>query len=495
MLRLNIQRIHIAGKQEYLSSWLPSIGQFISHFVGTMRNLLLVVALIAASAWCPTFAGRECGGRHGYLRKSYIDEPLQWFAHKLFSKFQEQNQNTNTNTNVIMSPVSIHSALSLVLPGADDHSQTKHELVRTLAFNRTVAPGCYSEVDALSTYRKFLDELNNIHRKTGIKATRGMLRAQRGGCRGGRSQSYSVGHDTELSVWSMAIANERYRIKPRYLADLDNYFNSSLRQVSKRKPETIDRLVNEINTWGRGAGFDNPLISPSELTDPDLRMMLISAIKLEAHWFDRFREGPCDSGMIRANGSGLIRASTTCLHHIEQWGTRYLTVAGPEGSYRLLKIPLKGDISLTIIEPQVGGSVSEFEKSEKSLLEDYRFWRSTLHTLDKTHYKTRQVWFPKFRVESSLQLNGALKSMGFRRAFLDAQLSKISNDRVQVGSVVHQAMVETNDWGIKAAGFTKISIIRYNAPPKHEKVMIKDPFLFLLRYKDVPLFIGHVEKV
>ncbi len=68
------------------------------------------------------------------------------------------------------------------------------------------------------------------------------------------------------------------------------------------------------------------------------------------------------------------------------------------------------------------------------------------------------VQIPRFRIESSLSLDDALKSLGVRNAFVmeDADFTKMSDDPegLYLGAVLHKTFFEVNEKGTEAAAAT-----------------------------------------
>ena len=112
---------------------------------------------------------------------------------------------------------------------------------------------------------------------------------------------------------------------------------------------------------------------------------------------------------------------------------------------------------------------------------------------------------PKFKIEYQTNLNKNLRSLGVKDVFekWEADLSAMSSDARQpdrnlyVDEVIHKAFVETSEEGTEAAAATAV---RGGLVGKSKKMLLPQPihftvdhpFLFLILYKNLTLFMGKV---
>jgi len=125
----------------------------------------------------------------------------------------------------------------------------------------------------------------------------------------------------------------------------------------------------------------------------------------------------------------------------------------------------------------------EARLNAKSLAKD-------LAALTKSKLK---VHLPRFKLESDLDLQGALKKMGVKGAFDSgaADFSGLASDRgLFLSEVRHQAVIEVDEYGTEAAALTGLA----TADGDHEEFSADHPFLFLIRDKRTGsfLFMGRV---
>lgn len=107
---------------------------------------------------------------------------------------------------------------------------------------------------------------------------------------------------------------------------------------------------------------------------------------------------------------------------------------------------------------------------------------------------------PKFDVDSDLKLLDALERLGVTD-LLDperADLSALTDLDAYLSEAKQLARVKVDEEGVEAAAVTILAVKNFSLPPQPTEVCVMDldrPFLFVIRTKDVPLFIGIVNQV
>lgn len=343
------------------------------------------------------------------------------------------------------------------------------------------------------TYRDLLGDfkrLNGHHEKKSHK------RRAKGH---GKASTNETTKETLINVWNMAITNDDFKPDRRYLEDLNEYYNSSLRQVDAGKPELNKLLLDEVNEWARGAGFAEDVLTKKDISDPNLVMMLLSAINLEAHWFEKFREidyKPTDEEASKP-GPSLLKEGAKCLIRDEYVDVKLRVYGLPKdrGSYRVIKIPLKSGVNFIILEP---GEYEELAYLEERLFSFPGLLAQILFDLHKIPGSAYNLVLPPFKFETDLDLIEPLRSAGVKEIFEPGRSFAGISSKVKlfVSKARHRALIEVNKFGIKGAALTNLDVnFKTSAPLKLETLYVKNPFMFVIEYKEIPLFIGHVVSV
>jgi serpin B len=282
---------------------------------------------------------------------------------------------------------------------------------------------------------------------------------------------------------SLRIANAPFSqrgmtLHEAYLEALASRFGAGLRLVDyQADPETARR---SINGWVSDQTERRipELLVPGVITR-DTRLTLVNAIYLKAPWLTPFSPEATKPGTF-------TRADGTTIEVPMMAGN--LTVPYAEGSgWRAVELPyVGGSLALLVIVPD---SMGTFETSlTPELLAEIAGGLTE---------RPVQLTFPRFGIESKVDLATTLAAMGMPLAFDPdrADFSGITTEeRLFISAVIHQANIDVDEKGTEAAAATAV-VMRATAEPGTPVTLRVDrPFLFALR--DVPtgtiLFLGRV---
>ena len=162
------------------------------------------------------------------------------------------------------------------------------------------------------------------------------------------------------------------------------------------------------------------------------------------------------------------------------------------GDYQAIELPYeKNDLSMIVILPRGNKmssveqnlSIAEFDKIKKSL-----------------NSELVNVSLPKFKFDTSYNMNYTLSAMGMPTAFdaNDADFSGMDGNRnLFIGLVIHKAYVDVNEEGTEAAAATGVAMVASSivAQPIQPKIFNADhPFIFAIVHNQTGsiLFMGKV---
>ena len=147
---------------------------------------------------------------------------------------------------------------------------------------------------------------------------------------------------------------------------------------------------------------------------------------------------------------------------------------------------------MLIILPNSAESLPEIErKLDGSLLRD------ELKKLPEPWGRGPHVYLPKFKIESTANLENSLKALGVTSVFdaEKADLSGMIDGRVMVAvsKIIHKAVIEVNEKGTEAAAATGVGISARCSPPTFR---MDRPFLFTIVHRptSTPIFVGRLSK-
>ena len=147
---------------------------------------------------------------------------------------------------------------------------------------------------------------------------------------------------------------------------------------------------------------------------------------------------------------------------------------------------------MVVVLPEAG----RFEAFERDL--NAKRLQEIFETLDIEHGR---LGLPKFRQESTLDLDKVLPDMGIRTAFgPQADFGRLyepdGKPNLQIGAVLHDAYVSIDERGTEAAGATGVEGQGIGMFDPFEMIVDR-PFLFFIRDRstNTVLYIGRIAKV
>lgn len=430
-------------------------------------------------------------------------EPLIRFSGALFNQIRSENDN------IILSPLSVHAALNLVQLGAEPGTETDTEIRQALAYPKDTKAS-----DLIGFYKAYKNAIE-LFQAVSLTA----IKQQDDPAAGGSRKRLPV-----VDFYNTIITKQSNPLVDSYSKQTRDYYNSTVEPISMEKPETISKVIDKVNRWAKDAGFEEKILDASEFKG-DFTTMLLSAVRVQAYWFKAMHE---------------LRHKTVFYNHgfkdkpvqVKQLGDSDLQAKLVEFSSeskvefkiphaqvkdlpemkdlvdlnaRALEIPLQGRVSFVLVEPKDNGTggeltslVQKLFKPSKDNNENNDRLSKLLKVLDGTEeVRLSHLSMPKFTFENNIDLKGPLKKLGISRAFErpKSELKRVvQGETVYIDAAKHQAMIDVNKDGIKAAGVTKIAMMRLSAMMYSNPINIKieNPFLFIIRYERIPLFIGQL---
>ena len=355
------------------------------------------------------------------------------FALDIFKKVIENSSETE---NIIISPLSISSALSMTLNGAN--GSTRDAMLDALRMKGLTS-------DAInSSYKDLTSALLGIDQRVQISVAN--------------------------SVWT---ANN-FVVKKPFINILTQYYAAE----SKSFDQTDPLVPKQVNSWIENK--TNGLIKNMlDQLDKNTVMLLINAIYFKGKWTSKFDAEKTTLGsFIKPDGK------STQVSMMEQ--TSDFKVYGGEG-FTLAEFPYgQSNFVMDVILPAGNNGI----KNLLPLITDLNL-KGWLGQMSK---RKTDLTFPKFKYGFKKELKDILTDMGMGIAFTDkADFSNISDISLLVSLVLHQAFIETNEDGTEAAAATIVGISTTSMPQTYS-LNIDHSFLYIIRETTTNsiLFMGRV---
>ena len=350
------------------------------------------------------------------------------------------------SSNIIISPVSIHFALSLLYHGAG--GATKKQL---------------------SQFMKF-DDLNEDNLKS---AAQGLLRSY-------GTKRTELNETIELA--NALFADEKLEINRDFEETLETFLFSGVKNVDFSSPE---EAAQRINNWveNRTHNLITDFLSADALSD-ESRLMLLNAIYFKADWKNNFDQAESYQGSFNI-GQNMKRR----VDMISQENSFKYTNNHEKLDSQIVSIPYQDEsFSMLLFLPNQEGPEAIYNLSENLSQMDFN---SLLREMEANSLR---LSLPKFKLGYKTELKSTLRQQGLENIFESADFSGISDERLEVSDVVHETRIEVNEEGSEAAGVTGILLDLRGGLTETPEMTLNRPFIFVIQDQEnnIPLFIGKI---
>ncbi len=350
--------------------------------------------------------------------------------------------------NMLISPLSVSTALAMTANGAD--GETRAEMEKVLGNGLTL--------DEINDYMAYY--LSNLPDE---KKTKVYLAD---------------------SVWFKD--KPEFKVYDDFLEKNKRFYNAQI-----YKAPFDDTTVSDVNSWvnQNTKGMIPSLLKNGDL-DPDeqkeILMMLINTVYFEAEWMDTY-ERSLDGKFTDLNGKE---------HNIKELRSMEKEYFDLGDADAFKKDYFGGKYSFVGIMPK-----------EKSLVEyindlDAEKLYNGLRACEDPDTVDLYVMIPKFKYNYSKSLSDVLKAIGMPSAFdyKTADFSKINDmsfeeaPQLFIDDVLHKTKIEVTEKGTKAAAVTAVMMAAMSAmpiPKKEVHIELDKPFMYMIvDENNMPLFIG-----
>jgi serine protease inhibitor len=357
------------------------------------------------------------------------------FAFDIFNRIAAKEP---VSVNLMISPLSISTALSMTLNGAS--GSTRDAMLNALKQN-----GLTEEI-INNSYKSLTPTLLGLDERVKISIAN--------------------------SVWT----EKNFAVRKAFISILTDYYSA------ESKPFDIQNksaALEQINGWI--SDNTNGLIKNmlSEIDDNAV-MFLINAIYFKGKWSSQFDQA-------NTRQAPFFKADGTTIQVPMMKQTSNYKVYNGDG-FTLAELPYgQGNFVMDILLPNEINGAAGFLTSLNDA--NLKSWTG------KMTEKKVNVSLPKFKYAYKIELSQILSDMGMEIAFTDkADFSNISDLDLYISFVLHQSFIETNEEGTEAAAATIVGISTTSAPSDPEILNIDHPFIYLIRETETNtvLFAGRI---
>ncbi|XP_030751112.1 antichymotrypsin-2-like isoform X4 [Sitophilus oryzae] len=347
--------------------------------------------------------------------------------------------------NVFFSPISVHAVLSMAYQGSK--GATHDALAKSLNLPDHIA--------AAEGYYDVLTQLNNI---SGV----------------------------ELALANKIYIKDSLTPKASFREVIEKKFLSGIEPIKFTESE---KAAKTINTWVEQKTKDKikNLINPGDLDD-STALILLNAIYFKGNWGLKFNKDATEKDKFYVNDNDSIEVDM-----MSNKG-KFNYKEDQNLDAKVLELPYKNpDVSMIIILPNKRNGIAELEAKLVGV---------DLTKITENMFRPEVVVrLPKFKIETTIELNEPLKKLGLGVLFgQKADFSEMleSAEPLAVSKVVQKAFIEVNEEGTEAAAATSVGIMLMSMPLPPIPFTVDHPFLLVLQQKNKELsttnllFAGHI---
>ena len=334
------------------------------------------------------------------------------------------------SSNVVVSPLSLATALSMLELGAKGATET--QIAHTLG----------------------TDQLTAEQQSAGWSALSADLAVA--------GASAGIALQSANSLW----AQKGLAMDPSFMSDLSRYFASGVWQVNFASDPVA--AIAALNAWvaQETHGHITSLFAPGAITN-QTALVLANAVYFKAAWQQPFTGATTPGVFLQAAGT---TASVPFMHTLP--GAPLEVPVSTVSGLDTVQLPYSGGRIAALVIMPTSGSLSDLTGS------------LTTADLDRIVSGMKptslNLAMPALSLGDTHELLPTLKDLGIRDAFDHADLSGMSPAPLVVTDVVQKATLDVTEWGTEATAATGIST-GTSARPASMTLDIDHPFLFLIR--------------
>lgn len=312
------------------------------------------------------------------------------FALRLFQQAAEKNQGEN----VLLSPLSVASALAMTANGAA--GKTAEEMLTVLGS---------ASIDTLNS--QMGDFLKNL-----------------------------PSDKTELKVANSIWFGSGLGVKESFLQSNVNYYNAEVFESAFNA-----KTVQDINAWvqKKTDGMIEELVDELDATAV---MHLINAVAFDGEWEEAYAENKIRNGTFYALDG--TKQNARMMGSAEDYWLESKNACG------FLKDYAGGEYRFAALLPDRGVDIYDYVQGLTA-----QDLHTTLQNAEKTEVT---AVMPKFRCEFDIELSDALSAMGMPSAFGAADFSNMANTPLAIDRVQHKTFIEVCESGTRAAAATDVTL-------------------------------------
>lgn len=346
--------------------------------------------------------------------------------------------------NVLVSPLSVQTALAMTANGAK--GETKTEMENVLAKGMSL-----NDLNSyLYTYRKSLTD-----------------------------KSESKLHIAN-SIW-FRDDSERLDVNENFLQTNADYYGADT-----FKSSFDNSTVKDINDWVSN-NTDKMIDKIVDDISVDTVMYLINALSFDAQWENEYKSSDIYDGKFtdfsdKSQDVKMMKSNES--YYLED-----------ENAKGFIKNYKNGEYSFAALLPNEDTDINTYIENMNS--------QDLLDTLKNKKETTVYTQTPKFSYDYSIVMNDLLSELGIKKAFNNSEadfseMAVSSRGNIYIDNVLHKTFISVDEKGTKAGAATKVEMEdECELVLDGNEVILNRPFVFMIvdNSTNLPIFIGAVKSL
>ncbi|XP_071380009.1 heparin cofactor 2 [Centroberyx affinis] len=363
-------------------------------------------------------------------------------AHFGFNLYRSLRNHVNQTDNILLAPAGISIAMGMMSLGAGPG--THDQLYKALGFAEFVnASHHYDNATVHKLFRKLTHRLFR------------------------RNFGYTLRSVNDLYV------KKDVSVKDAFRTDTKAYYFAEPQSVAFSDPAFLAKANRRILKLTKGL-----IREPLKSVDPNMVLMLLNYLYFKGTWEQKFPKEMTHYRNFRVNEKTNVRVPM-----MTNKGN-YLAAADHELECDILQLPYTGNISMLIALPRKISGMRTLEQDISPTVVNK--W------LNNMTNRTREVVFPRFKLEQNYDLIDNLKEMGLTDLFQEnGDFTGMTSEKIAMNWLKHQGTITVNEEGTEAAALTQVGFMPLSS---QIRFTVDHPFLFLIyeHRTDCLVFMGRV---
>ncbi|XP_056600889.1 alpha-1-antiproteinase-like [Triplophysa dalaica] len=361
------------------------------------------------------------------------------FAFQLYKKLVEMPNYQSKN--IFFSPFSVSMALSELTLGAG--GETKQQLLNGIGYNSSL----FSTEEMHQLFHSILEDLD---------------------------QRIGVDVDTGTALY----VSDKFKPIPEFFEKMKEFYHSDGFKVNFSDKETVDKINTYVKEKTHGK-IDKAV----EDLDADTLMFLLTYIYFKGKWDLPFNPNSTRKDKFFVDSETTIPVKF--MHQYEFVKVHY----DRDLAAKVLCLDYNDSFSMLLAVPEYGPLIKNLTYLEEEISREHitKWMRAVAK-------RKADIYVPKLSLKTSYSLKDILKEMGMTDLFTTkADFSGISEDRMMISKVEHQASLDIDEEGTTAAAVTTVQFRPMSYNPLKILSFNKPFMIFIIDQKNYNiLFIGRI---